>query len=40
MFKDFITGETLASSSQWSDSVNGTVVDCDDAKWSFVIEKA
>ncbi len=41
MFKDFVAGETLASSISWADSFSGAVeVDCDDAKWSFKVEKA
>ena len=41
MFKDFVSGETLAASISWADSLSDAVtVDADDAKWSFKVEKA
>ena len=41
MFKDFVSGETLANSIAWADSLSDAVtVDADDAKWSFKVEKA
>ena len=41
MFKDFVSGETLANSIAWTDSISDAVsVDADDAKWSFKVEKA
>ncbi len=40
-FKDFIAGETLASSAQWSDSISGGFnADADDKTWTAKIEKA
>ncbi len=40
-FKDFISGETLASSIEWNSSLcNGKQIDADDAKWSVSIQKA
>ena len=39
-FKDFIAGETLASSIEWSgDLQNAAVVEADDKNWSIAIEK-
>ena len=41
MFKDFISGETLASSIEWnSDIAGGTVVDADESKWKVLVKKA
>lgn len=41
MFKDFIDGETLSTSSSWQDSLpNGTKVEADDANWNIEIAKA
>lgn len=41
MFKDFIAGETLASSIEWLSSItDGTQIDADDAKWIVLLEKA
>ena len=41
MFKDFISGETLASSIEWnSDIAGGTVVDADESKWMVLVKKA
>ena len=41
MFNDFVSGETLANSIAWADSISdGVTVDADDAKWSFKVEKA
>ncbi|HBB43369.1 MAG TPA: isoleucine--tRNA ligase, partial [Treponema sp.] len=40
-FKNFIAGETLASSAQWSDSISGGFnTDADDKTWTAKIEKA
>ncbi|HBG66041.1 MAG TPA: isoleucine--tRNA ligase [Treponema sp.] len=40
-FKDFISGETLALSAEWKDSLaDGTVIDADDAKWLVHVTKA
>ena len=39
-FKDFIAGETLASSIEWSgDLQNAAVVEADDKNWSIAVEK-
>ncbi len=40
MFRDFIAGETLASSIEWKDSLEGTSVDADDASWIVKVTKA
>mgnify|MGYP006916136014 CR=1 FL=1 len=41
MFKDFVTGEVLASAATFESSVsNATVVESEDKKWSISIEKA
>lgn len=41
MFADFVSGEVLASSAQFTASIsNPTEVDADDKKWSISIEKA
>ncbi len=41
MFKDFISGETLATSAEWKDSISdGTVVEADELKWTVKIQKA
>ena len=39
MFKDFISGETLASSAVWNDKTSGTDIDCEDAKWTVSVKK-
>ena len=39
-FKDFIAGETLASSIEWSEDLqNAAVVEADDKNWSIAVEK-
>ena len=39
-FKDFIAGETLASSIEWSEDLqNAAVVESDDKNWSIAVEK-
>jgi len=40
MFRDFIAGETLSSKIEWVDSLAGTEIDADDAKWTVSVEKA
>ncbi|MCR5218092.1 isoleucine--tRNA ligase [Treponema sp.] len=40
MFKDFIAGETLSSTIEWTDSLTGTEIEADDAKWVVSVEKA
>ena len=41
MFKDFIAGETLASSIEWKDELSGgTVIEADQFKWTCKIKKA
>ena len=41
MFKDFISSETLAASSEFAASISGgTEVDADDKKWRISIVKA
>lgn len=41
MFRDFVVSETLASSSEFTDSIaDGTEVDADDKKWRISIVKA
>ncbi|MCR5607166.1 MAG: isoleucine--tRNA ligase [Treponema sp.] len=41
MFKDFVTGETLATTAEWKDSIeNGTVIEADDVKWTISVAKA
>ena len=39
MFKDFISGETLASSAVWSENIFGTEIDCEDARWTVSVKK-
>ncbi|WP_308687166.1 DUF5915 domain-containing protein, partial [uncultured Treponema sp.] len=39
MFKDFISGETLASSAVWNENISGTEIDCEDAKWTVSVKK-
>ncbi|WP_288506255.1 isoleucine--tRNA ligase [uncultured Treponema sp.] len=39
MFKDFISGETLASSVVWSENIFGTEIDCEDARWTVSVKK-
>ncbi len=39
MFKDFISGETLASSAVWNENTSGTEIDCEDAKWTVSVKK-
>ena len=40
-FKDFVSGETLSTSAQWQDSIEGGfTADADDRTWSFKFEKA
>ena len=39
-FKDFIAGETLASSIEWSEDLqNAAIVEADDKNWSIAVEK-
>ncbi|MBQ4014726.1 MAG: isoleucine--tRNA ligase [Treponema sp.] len=39
MFADFVAGETLAASAEWTAVDGGVVIDADDKKWSVKIEK-
>jgi len=39
IFKDFISGETLASSAVWNENISGTEIDCEDAKWTVSVKK-
>ncbi len=40
MFSALISGETLAASSQWKDSLDGTEVESEDKKWRVAVAKA
>ncbi len=41
MFKDFISGETLASSAAWASELSGAVkIEADDVTWSVSVKKA
>jgi hypothetical protein len=41
MFVDFISNETLAKESVWTENLaNGVVVESEDKNWSISIEKA
>ncbi len=39
MFADFVTGETLAASAEWTNIDGGSVIEADDKKWGVKIEK-
>ncbi|MBQ9625610.1 MAG: hypothetical protein IJR40_00375 [Treponema sp.] len=39
MFADFVAGETLAASAEWTDVDGGVVIEADDKKWRVKIEK-
>ena len=39
MFKDFIAGDTLASSVEWADSLTGTEIEADDAVWTVSVSR-
>lgn len=39
MFKEFISGETLASSAAWNENTSGAEIDCEDAKWIVSVKK-